>query len=431
MFRQTWRRSLKLGSRGEDVRRVQQLLGEAGFDPGKTDGIFGQSTHDATIKFQRSRGLGVDGVVGPKTWAALTKPSTFNGPVRGLSLHIGLNVVDDNAYGMPVPVLRGCENDARDMRILAQAQGFSGSQTLMSPQATADNVAAAISEAAGELQSGDFFFLTYSGHGSQMRDATGDEPDELDETWVCYDRQLLDDELYALWGQFRPGVRIVVLSDSCHSGSVTRDVVFAYQAFASSYHDSREVGFVLDTPMGMPLQATRDMATMTTLRESLREVMPDVVGSLYGRTRAAVLDTDIDEHIDLVLRQLQGDTRGLVLHETPLTRNLPPGMAYEDAANRRDLYREAKAATRQATPPTASVLLISGCQDNQLSLDGTRNGLFTQRLLETWDQGAFSGVGYPDLHRQIVTLMPPQQTPNLLWATPADPVLEQQRPFTI
>ena len=315
------------------------------------------------------------------------------------------------------------------MEALARTQGFEP-YVLLSPQATVKNVVDQIAAAARDLAEGDFFLLTYSGHGSQMRDATGEETDGIDETWVLYDRQLLDDELYALWGTFKPGVRIVVLSDSCHSGTMTRDVVFAYQAFASSYQDSREVGFVLETPFGMPLPATRDLQTMTVLRDSLRQVIPEVVAQLYGRSRTMVLPADIDEHVDLVLRQIQGDSRGAVLDATPKTRNLPPEIAYADAERRRGAYRQVKAATRSATPPSASVLLISGCQDNQLSLDGARNGLFTQRLLETWNQGRFAG-SYVDLHRQILTLMPPQQTPNLFWATPPDPVLEQQHPFTL
>jgi hypothetical protein len=160
--------------------------------------------------------------------------------------------------------------------------------------------------------------------------------------------------------------------------------------------------------------------------------MPSVLQRLYAGTRATVLEADIDEHVDLVLRQLEADnTRGFVLQETPVTRNLPSEIAWKDAERRRGTYRDAKMGTRDARPPSALVLLLSGCQDNQLSLDGQRNGLFTQRLLEVWDQGRFHGIGYPDLQRQIVALMPPQQSPKLFWATPEDPVLEQQRPFTI
>jgi hypothetical protein len=333
---------------------------------------------------------------------------------------------------MPVPPLAGCENDARDMNTLAEAQGFSNRQVLLSSQATSGNVIAAITAAANELRTGDFFLLTYSGHGSQMRDASGDEPDQFDETWVLYDRQLLDDELYALWGRFQPGVRILVLSDSCHSGSAARDVVFAYNAFASSYYDSPEVGFVLDTPMPMPIQAARDLVGASSpLRDSLREVMPAVMEQMYGRARGSLQSAEIDHHVEMVLGQLQGETRSFRAVQPPRTRNLPAENAHHDATARRDLYRQVKSTTREVQPPSASVLLISGCQDNQLSLDGTRNGLFTQRLLETWNRGAFNGVGYPDLHRQIVAQMPPQQTPNLFWATPQNLEFERQRPFTI
>ncbi len=69
---------------------------------------------------------------------------------------------------------------------------------------------------------GDIYFLTYSGHGGQVPDTNGEgESDSSDETWLAYDRQIVDDELYELWAKFKPGVRIVVLSDSCHSGPST------------------------------------------------------------------------------------------------------------------------------------------------------------------------------------------------------------------
>ena len=142
---------------------------------------------------------------------------------KGIAIHIGLNQVDPEHYGGWDGQLAGCENDANDMLALSTARGFQAS-TIITSAATAATVTEALSAAAETLQSDDILFLTYSGHGGQVPDTSTDEDDHLDETWVLYDRQLVDDELWALYARFQPGVRIVVLSDSCHSGTVTREV---------------------------------------------------------------------------------------------------------------------------------------------------------------------------------------------------------------
>ena len=143
---------------------------------------------------------------------------------QGISVHIGLNRVDPNHYQGWDGQLAACEADARDMQALAKKQKFKTSMLLLTQAATSRAVSKAILDAARALKSGDLFLLTYSGHGGQVEDTNGDEADGMDETWVCYDRQLVDDELYELWGQFKSGVRIVVLSDSCHSGTVLRAI---------------------------------------------------------------------------------------------------------------------------------------------------------------------------------------------------------------
>ncbi|MDQ3979216.1 MAG: peptidoglycan-binding protein [Actinomycetota bacterium] len=62
---------LALGSSGDAVHELQELLIHHGFDPGPVDGDFGNGTDAAVRAFQESRGLHADGVVGPVTWAAL------------------------------------------------------------------------------------------------------------------------------------------------------------------------------------------------------------------------------------------------------------------------------------------------------------------------------------------------------------------------
>ena len=58
---------LKKGSKGEDVKQLQERLIELGYDPGEPDGAFGNGTRDAVIAFQRRNGLDADGQAGPKT----------------------------------------------------------------------------------------------------------------------------------------------------------------------------------------------------------------------------------------------------------------------------------------------------------------------------------------------------------------------------
>lgn len=63
--------TLRFGARGPAVVDLQQRLRAAGFDPGPIDGAFGPRTQAAVRSFQSSRGIAVDGVVGPQTWGRL------------------------------------------------------------------------------------------------------------------------------------------------------------------------------------------------------------------------------------------------------------------------------------------------------------------------------------------------------------------------
>jgi murein L,D-transpeptidase YcbB/YkuD len=63
--------ALRLGSRGETVRKLQMYLKKRGFFKGEVNGIFGPRTREAVIAFQRARGMTPDGVVGVRTLAAM------------------------------------------------------------------------------------------------------------------------------------------------------------------------------------------------------------------------------------------------------------------------------------------------------------------------------------------------------------------------
>lgn len=63
--------TLKKGSKGSNVKTLQQKLKDLGFLNGKVDGDFGSITQKAVKDFQKSKKLVVDGIVGPKTIEAL------------------------------------------------------------------------------------------------------------------------------------------------------------------------------------------------------------------------------------------------------------------------------------------------------------------------------------------------------------------------
>lgn len=121
--------------------------------------------------------------------------------------------------------LSGCVNDAHDWKQALQSRGFRV-RSLLDAQATK----AAMSEAIGDLisgaKSGDTVVITYSGHGTWVPDSSGDETDGRDEALCPHDIRtagaLLDDDLHDILKQRQVGVRILLLSDSCHSGTVTR-----------------------------------------------------------------------------------------------------------------------------------------------------------------------------------------------------------------
>lgn len=283
---------------------------------------------------------------------------------KGLALTIGLNAVDPRHYEGWSGELNACEADASDMADIARSQKFTV-QRLLTRRATRGAVSSALARAARALGPGDIFLLTYSGHGGQVPDRSNDEPDAQDETWCLWDGELIDDELYVALGRFARGVRVLVFSDSCHSGTVTKLMFYAAR----------------DAVMR---PAAAGAATVATAPGTARyRNMPREVALRTYRAHRAMYD------------RLQASIKGIP----------------EDAVQ-------------------ASVILISGCQDNQLSADGDFNGLFTANLLRVWKEGQFRG-SHRQFHASIVRNMPPDQTPNFFTVGAPSRSFERQRPFTV
>jgi uncharacterized caspase-like protein len=136
------------------------------------------------------------------------------------ALCIGIN--DYPGTGMD---LKGCVNDAHDWAQELQKRGFTVA-TLLDTQATKAAMVQGMGSLIEQAQSGDLLVITYSGHGTYAPDMEGDEVDGLDEALCPHDIRtkgaLTDDEIHELFLRRKPGVKLVLISDSCHSGTVTR-----------------------------------------------------------------------------------------------------------------------------------------------------------------------------------------------------------------
>jgi hypothetical protein len=221
--------------------------------------------------------------------------------------------------------------------------------------------------AAKTLKGNDFFFLTYSGHGGQVADITGDELDKKDETWCLYDGELIDDELYYQLSRFAAGVRVLVLSDSCHSGTVARAA----------------------------LQPTVEPTTVAGQHWRSKMMPPGVALRTYREHQA---------EYDRIQRDVEKKAGAI-------------GEVDPDSMLGRVAVSPRLTAIVNGFKP--AVILISGCQDNQTSMDGDHNGAFTEQLLQVWDNGTYNKShngavrNYATFHAAIRSRMPSTQTPNL------------------
>lgn len=217
------KRLLRVGDRGPAVVKIQQALIDAGFPMPKfgADGIFGAETKAAVQNYQRAHGLAVDGIVGPITMGSLDAQfaSTPPAPLKK-ALCVGVN-----DYPGTENDLHGCVNDANDWaELLSSNFGFGDNVTLLTDaDATRAKILSALEDLITGAKGGDVVVFTYSGHGSWVPDqGEMDESDNRDETLYVYDGNIIDDELRAIIHQIDRDAHLTVISDSCHSGTVTR-----------------------------------------------------------------------------------------------------------------------------------------------------------------------------------------------------------------
>lgn len=144
-------------------------------------------------------------------------------------------VVGINEYATQAD-LSGASNDARLIASALTRFGVSDLRLLLDAAATRAAVEGAWNELLAKAGEGDTVVFAYSGHGGMTEDLDGDEAtpaqpdDRLDETFLltgyggdARDERIVDDELHTWFLAAREkGVRVVLVADSCYSGTVTR-----------------------------------------------------------------------------------------------------------------------------------------------------------------------------------------------------------------
>lgn len=165
--------------------------------------------------------------------------------------------VDEYPHLSSFDQLEGCVNDALLMeKVLKENFDFpkGNIEVLTNANATRDGILTALNKLASETQQDDIVVVHYSGHGSQMTDLEGDEPDGLDETIMPCDtgrknnrgrpdenRDITDDEIFDWITRVTSKTSFLTLIfDCCHSGTISRDAFGVKSRSAAPDLRSRE-----------------------------------------------------------------------------------------------------------------------------------------------------------------------------------------------
>ena len=212
-------------------------------------------------------------------------------------------VIGINEY-TAVPSLDGAANDAQDIAAALTRNGAARVLMLTNREATKANIVNAWNTLVNDARPGDTIFVTYAGHGAQLRELKpGDERDGLDEFWVLpgfdprnlretWQESVFDNELHQWFTEAgRKGVRVVFVSDSCHSGGMDRTVK-GKKRFVE-FGDSRMLSELLAAAGGgtgtstAPEAENRTPENVTMLAATAEALpVPEVV--IEGKSRGAL-----------------------------------------------------------------------------------------------------------------------------------------------
>ena len=183
------------------------------------------------------------------------------------------------------------EPDIRVAKEWATLMGFSTEDThvLSDEKATRVAIIAGLKWVGDGVRGGGTAFIYFSGHGSQLADTDGDEADGCDEAWVPVDFRaaglISDDQIGKILKSYGTLARVVLVSDSCFSGTIARGVANAPQTFAKFIPKS---GGQCNNPVNRGLASPGvSRARAGTLIKTSLSTGPEVVLSAAGSDEVA------------------------------------------------------------------------------------------------------------------------------------------------
>ena len=172
-------------------------------------------------------------------------------------------IVGINYVGTPSE-LRGCINDANNMRELLEAElGFEEFKMVLEKDATTQGIMDGLRWLVAGAVPGDVLFFHYSGHGSQIR--SNIEPDGLDEI-ICpidlnwRDKVIRDDDMKAVLNTVPNGVNLTVFLDCCNSGTALDQEGSLYEATKVQLHQEKPLVEAGGRFMPMPAEVEQYIA---------------------------------------------------------------------------------------------------------------------------------------------------------------------------
>jgi hypothetical protein len=177
--------------------------------------------------------------------------------------------------------LNGCVNDANAWAtLLVEHYGFPSTdvKVLLDEAAPKSAIMGGLKTLLTGASDGDVLVFTNSSHGTYIADTSGDEP-AYDEALCPYDVDqvlIVDDELRGLFTGLAKGVSLVVISDSCHSGTVTRAALVENIPWLRT-PDDRRVRFLHPSLIGRAVLSNPFHATDRTKIKYPQSKMKDIL----------------------------------------------------------------------------------------------------------------------------------------------------------